>query len=108
MPKRKPRRRQVRSTSPRRKPLMPFSLILPPDELNTLRKIADKEGVTVAAIIRRAIHTVIVSMYPEYKEQLLVSEAGMFLDELATRFPAKMLSASKRRKFRLQLVSGLR
>jgi hypothetical protein len=108
MPKRKLRRKQVRSSSPSRKQLMPFSLIFQPEELKALRKIADKEGVAIAAVIRRAIHTVIGRVHPEFEVRLLASEANDFLDQLATRFPGKMLTPSKRRKFRLQLVKDLK
>ncbi len=108
MPKRKSHRRQIRSSSPSRKPLMPFSLILQPDEMGVLRQIAGKEGSSMGAVIRRAIHTVIARVHPEFWARLLDAEANAFLDQLATRFPATLLTAQKRKRFSLQLAKGLK
>ena len=108
MPKRKVRRKQVRSSSPSRKPIQPFSLILQRDEWAALRRIADKEGVAIAAVIRRATHTVIGQVHPEFKGQMLESEANSFLDQIATNFPGKMLSPAKRSAFEEQVAKSLR
>jgi hypothetical protein len=85
-----------------RQPIQPFSLILQPAELSLLRKLARREGTSVAGIVRRAIHTVIGRVYPEFQGQMLESEANTFLDELATRYPRKMLSPPKRSTFKKQ------
>lgn len=108
MPRRRVRRMQTRSSSPTPKKLMPFSLILQPDEMKALRKIAGKEGVAIAVVIRRAIHTVIGQVHPEFKTRLLESEVEAFLGELATRYPGKMLSPAKRSAFRKQLAKSLK
>ena len=44
---------------------MPFSLILDPNELGILRKMAQRENTSVASVIRRAWHTVIFKSHPE-------------------------------------------
>lgn len=59
---------------------MPFSLISQPGEMNALRKISD------AAVIHRAIHTIVGRVRPEFRGKLIESGAKSFLDQLATSF----------------------
>ena len=84
------------------KPL-PFSLVLPPDELEVLRKIARQDGVAVGTIIRRAIYTVIYRVNPRLINRMLETEVDEFLDQLAQRFPASILSGWKGKAFQRRL-----
>jgi hypothetical protein len=83
---------------------MPFSLIFPPDEMQALRRIAAKEGVPVAALIRRAIHVTIRQSDPDDAATLLMADADSFLDHLATRVSAGSLTPGKRSAFKKHLV----
>jgi hypothetical protein len=93
------------TTSPRKQ--QPFSLILEPDELSTLRKIARKEGTSVGAIVRRAIYVVIDRVYPERRQLMIEHEAEVFLNTLAQRYPESFLTAAKRRHFKRAAVKFL-
>lgn len=104
----KPRRRSRARTSNPRKPIQPFSLILQPAELNLLRKLAGKEGTSIGAIVRRAIHTVIADKHPEFARQILESGADTFLSEVAMRLPAGAVTPVKRSAFKNQLIKSLR
>jgi len=106
MPKRTPLTRRRRSSQKPAK-LMPFSLIFPPDEMQALRKIAAKQGVPVAALIRRAIHVTIRQTDPADAVQLLQADADAFLDHLATRVPSGVLTAGKRSSFKKHLTKLL-
>ncbi len=88
------------------KPL-PFSLVLPPDELEVLRKIARQDGVAVGTIIRRAIYSVINRVHPEFVNRMIEAEVDAFLDQLAQRFPASTLTSAKRQAFKRRLVEAL-
>ncbi len=92
---------------PRSKSIQPFSLILQPSELSALRKIADKNGTSVGAVVRLAIHTVVYRDYPERKRKMVEAEADTFLDQLAQRFPASILTSAKRKAFKNRLVKEL-
>lgn len=107
MPKRTPLTRRRRSSQKPSK-LMPFSLIFPPDEMQALRKIAGKEGVPVAALIRRAIHVTIRRTDPVDAIRLLQADADAFLDHLASRVPSGVLTAGKRNAFKRHLTMLLK
>jgi hypothetical protein len=79
-------------------------MILQPEELGALRKIARKEGVSVGAVIRRAIDTVINRLHPERRKRMVGLEAEAFLDRLADRLPASILTGAKRKAFKNRLV----
>lgn len=72
---------------PKKAPVQPFSLILEPSELDALRKIADREKTSVAAIVRRAIHTVMYRANPEQLNRMVESEIDAFLNRVAEKFP---------------------
>jgi predicted component of type VI protein secretion system len=100
----KPRRhRRARASNPR-KPIQPFSLILQPAELETLRNIARKEGTSIGAVVRCAIYTEIAKTESDFGKQVLKSEANAFLDQLAQRYP---MSLANRKAFsRLVATAG--
>ena len=100
------RRARGRAGAPHKHQL-PFSLILPPVELATLRKLARKENVSVATVIRRAIHTAIGQTHPEFNRKLVTKEVEDFLESIKARFPAKTLNARKQRLITEYLVKAL-
>ena len=106
MPKTK--RHRLDRTSHPRKPIQPFSLILQPAELDVLRKLAKKEGTSIGAIVRRAIHTVIAKRHPDFGKQIVEAEADAFLSGVAMRLPAGAITPAKRAAFRKQLVGALK
>lgn len=103
----KPRRRVVRRGRRTAGPKQPFSLILNPDELSILRKMARKDGTSVASVIRRALHTVIFRTHPELAKTAIEREVDTFLDTMGTRFPSGLSKGTKRTQIKKQLVSNL-
>ena len=101
-----PRYRLTRWATSKAK-LMPFSMILQPEELSALRHIADKNGVSVAAIIRSAIDTIIFREYPERKKRIVEEEAEAFLERMSQRLPPSILTSAKRKEFKRQAVAHL-
>lgn len=102
--RRKVIRRRGRRTSG---PKQPFSLILNPDELSILRKMARKEGTSVANVIRQALHTVIFRAHPDLAKNALEREVDSFLDTMGTRLPIGLGKGAKRARIKKQLVTGL-
>lgn len=89
------------------KPKMPFSLILEPGELGILRTMADREGTSVAAVIRKALHTVIFKSHPDLARTAVENEVDSFLDTMSAKIPSGAARGARRAKLRKQLVSGL-
>jgi hypothetical protein len=86
---------------------MPFSLILAPSELGILRKMAARENTSVAAIIRRALHTVIFKSHPDLARNAIESDVDSFLDTVGNKLPTGVGGAARRTRLRNQLVTGL-
>ena len=107
MPKRRPAGQCATASSFHISKAVPFSLVLPRSEMNTLREIAGKEGVSIAVVVRRAIHTVIGRAHPEFGREVAETEADTFLDQLAARSPIGMLTVAKREAFKGRLVRAL-
>lgn len=95
--------------NPTRKPpkILPFSLILEPEELRELRRLAQKEGTSIGALVRRAIGVVIEQRYPDRRRRMIEQEAEEFLNTLAQRYPDSFLTAAKRRQFKQAAVKYL-
>jgi hypothetical protein len=102
-PRRRIMRRGRRSTGPKQ----PFSLILNPDELSILRKMARQEGTSVASVIRQALHTVIFRTHPDIAKNAIEREVDSFLDSMGDRVPSALSTGSRRARIKKQLVSGL-
>lgn len=103
----RPRRRVVRRGRKTAGPKQPFSLILNPDELSILRKMARKEGTSVASVIRQALHTVIFRAHPDLAKNAIEREVDSFLDTMGTRLPTGLSKGAKRARIKKQLVTGL-
>jgi hypothetical protein len=107
MPRRRSRRQAAPLTARKLPKVQPFSLILQAVELHPLRKIAGKEGISIGAIIRRAIHTVIGHVHPDLGRKLLESETDAFLDSYAMRFPAGRITPAQRKAFKRRVAGAL-
>ena len=107
MPKRRAIRQQANVSLPRISKIMPFSLILPRSEMDVLRDLAQGEGISVGAVVRRAILSAAGQMHPEFMVQLIETEADAFLDRLAARLPSRMLTRAKRSAFKRRLTRAL-
>ena len=94
-------RRGRRSTAPKQ----PFSLILNPDELAILRKMARKNGTSVAAVIRQALNTVIFQAHPELVKQGVERDVNEFLDRMSGRLPG--VTASKQKTLARDFTASL-
>lgn len=114
-PKPGTRRRTARRTAARRTmkrgprgatPKQPFSLILEPDELATLKKMARQQRTSVAAIIRQALHTVIFRSNPGLAKSAIENEVNSFLDHLGNKLPLGK-GGARRARLKRQMVSGL-
>lgn len=103
----RPRRRGMRRGRKTAGPKQPFSLILNPDELSILRKMARKDGTSVASVIRQALHTVIFRTHPDLAKNAIEREVDSFLDTMGARLPAGLSKGAKRARIKKQLVSGL-
>lgn len=103
----RPRRRGVRRGRKTAGPKQPFSLILNPDELSILRKMARKEGTSVASVIRQALHTVIFRAHPDLAKNAIEREVDSFLDTMGARLPSGLSKGAKRARIKKQLVTGL-
>ena len=101
------RRRIVRRGRIGAGPKQPFSLILNPDELNILRKMARRENTSVASVIRQALHTVIFRTHPDLAKNSLEREVDSFLETMSARLPKGQIKGAKKSRLRSQLVSGL-
>jgi len=108
-------RKTARAASPRRTvkrgprgatPKQPFSLILEPDELSTLKKMAKQQNTSVAAIIRQALHTVIFRTNPGLAKTAIENEVTSFLDHIGNKLPLGK-GGAKRARLKKQMVSGL-
>lgn len=86
---------------------MPFSLILDPGELGILRTMADRDGTSVAAVIRKALHTVIFKSHPDLARSAVENDVDSFLDAMGAKIPSGVARGARRDKLRKQLVSGL-
>ncbi|HUU46504.1 MAG TPA: hypothetical protein VM118_12305 [Acidobacteriota bacterium] len=86
---------------------MPFSLILDPNELGILRKMALRENTSVASVIRRALHTVIFRSHPDLARNAIENEVDTFLETVGTKLPSGAARGARRARLRNQLVSGL-
>ena len=89
------------------RPKMPFSLILEPGELQILRDLADKENSSVAAVIRKALHTVIFKNHPDLARATIENEVESFLNSVDNKLPSGIGNAAKRAKLRKELVTKL-
>lgn len=87
-------------------PKQPFSLILEPDELSTLKKMARQQNTSVAAIIRQALHTVIFRTNPGLAKSAIENEVTSFLDHIGNKLPLGK-GGAKRARLKKQMVSGL-
>jgi len=103
----RPRRRIVRRGRGTPGPKQPFSLILNPDELNILRKMARRENTSVASVIRQALHTVIFKAHPDLAKNALEREVESFLDSVGMRIPSGLGKGARRSRLKKQLVNGL-
>lgn len=103
----RPRRRVVRRGRKSAVPKQPFSLILNPDELTILRKMARKDGTSVASVIRQALHTVIFRTHPDLAKNAIEREVDSFLDSMGARIPSGLSKGPKRARIKKQLVTGL-
>lgn len=104
--RRGPRPGYRRVPGTRSTPKQPFSLILNPDELNLLKKMALKEGSSVAAVIRSALHKVIFSTHPEMARSAIENDVESFLNHMGTKLALKRGTVG-REKIKRQLVKGL-
>lgn len=84
--------------------LQPFSLILKPEEMNALRKIARRERTSVGGVVRRAIYVVIERIHPERRKLVVEQLAEEFLSSLSQRYPSSFLTPAKRSRFKRQAV----
>lgn len=100
-------RRGIRRGRGTANPKQPFSLILNPEELNILRKMARRENTSVAAVIRQALHTVIFRSHPDLAKHAIEKEVETFLDTVGARLPKGLAKGVKRSRLRNQLVTGL-
>ncbi|MBD3298857.1 MAG: ribbon-helix-helix protein, CopG family [candidate division Zixibacteria bacterium] len=87
-------------------PKQPFSLILDPEELSALKKMARQQGTSVASIIRQALHTVIFRSNPELAKTAIENEVNSFLDHMGNKLPLGQTGA-RRSRIKKQLVTGL-
>ena len=87
-------------------PKQPFSLILEPDELSTLKKMARQQNTSVAAIIRQALHTVIFRTNPGLAKSAIENEVSSFLDHIGSKLPLGK-GGARRARLKKQMVSGL-
>jgi len=87
-------------------PKQPFSLILDPDELSALKKMARHQRTSVASIIRQALHTVIFRTNPELAKSAIENEVNSFLDHMGTKLPLGQ-GGPRRTRLKKQLVTGL-
>jgi len=101
------RRRIIRRAGRSAGPKQPFSLILNPDELNILRKMARREATSVASVIRRALHTVIFKNHPDLAKHALEKEVDSFLEAMGARLPRGLGKGATRSRLKNQLVTGL-
>ncbi|MEW5700981.1 MAG: hypothetical protein AB1792_01955 [Candidatus Zixiibacteriota bacterium] len=106
-PVRRAPRRVVRRGRGTPGPKQPFSLILNPEELNILRKMARRENTSVASVIRHALHTVIFRSHPDLAKHAIEKEVESFLDTVGARLPKGLAKGVKRSRLRNQLVTGL-
>jgi hypothetical protein len=109
--RRGPGRPASKKAAPRRgprggTPKQPFSLILDPDELSALKKMARQQGTSVASIIRQALHTVIFRTNPELAKTAIENEVNSFLDHMGNKLPLGQKGA-RRSRLKKQMVSGL-
>ena len=88
-------------------PKQPFSLILNPDELTLLKKMARQQGTSVAGIIRQALHTQIFSAHPEMAKSAIENEVESFLDRMGTKIALGGAPGAGREKLKRTLVKGL-
>jgi hypothetical protein len=86
---------------------MPFSLILAPAELNTLRKVADQRGTSVANVIRSALHQTIFKHHPDLAAKMLENEVDAFLARLSEKLPGGGPKGAAKARLKKQLVRGL-
>lgn len=93
------RPRSARSSSAPPK-LMPFSMILQPEELSALRRIARSKNVPVAAVIRYAIDSIILKEYPDHRRRIVEKVTDEFLERLSQRLPSTILTPAKRSAFK--------
>lgn len=105
-----PRRKGVRQrqSEARVQNVRPFSLILPATELGALRMIAKQEGVSVAAVVRRAIYTVVAKDNPKLITRFLEADIDSFLQHLASAFPHVALTIPRRSALKAKLIKLLR
>ncbi len=107
-PKRRgPRPGYRRLPGQRPTPKQPFSLILNPDELNLLKKMARQQGTSVAGIIRQALHTQIFSAHPEMARSTIENEVETFLDRVGSKMAIGDRKGPGREKLKRTLVKGL-
>lgn len=101
-----PRRKGVRQrqSEARVQNVQPFSLILPATELGALRMIAKQEGVSVAAVVRRAIYTVVAKDDPKLISKLFEAEVDSFFAQVASAIPGLSLTNSRRAALKQSLI----
>ncbi|MBI3871554.1 MAG: hypothetical protein HY304_00565 [candidate division Zixibacteria bacterium] len=88
-------------------PKQPFSLILQPEEMNILRRMARRDKTSVAGVIRQALHTVIFRTHPELAKNAIEKEVESFLDSVRTHLPPGLGQGQRRSRLKNQMVSGL-
>jgi hypothetical protein len=81
-------------------------LILDPDELTALKKMARAQRTSVAAIIRQALHTVIFRTNPELAKSAIENEVNSFLNHIGSKLPLGA-GGPKRARLKKQMVTGL-
>ena len=95
-----------RAKSHRATPKMPFSLILQPAELGLLRKIADHNSSSVAAVIKDALYKTIFKSHPGLAKSIVENEVDAFFDKLIAKLPGRGPTQAAKIKLKNQIVRG--
>ena len=86
-------------------PKMPFSLILEPWMLDSLKKMAAGEKVSVAVVVRQAILRVLLEKDPEIATRVLDVEVDSFLAHIEGTFTLTPAKKARMKKAFLASVS---
>lgn len=84
----------------------PFSLILSPDELSFLRKIAQEENLSVAAVIRKAIYDMLTENNPEFRRVIAQKATEKFVGDIQGILGVR-LRAVERKRHIAEIVKAL-
>jgi len=109
MPRKKPSQSSRARPAPTTKarPVMPFSLILTPQEMAILRKEAARQETSVGGVVRGAIHAVLFRTHPDFVRQMVNREVGAFFDSLQTRHLGAKVTPALRARIQRQIISAL-